>query len=63
MSGGWQDFAVLAMVSIAVAYLALRGWRSVTRRGPSGCAGCPSRGGKGPVDQVVSIGGIKKGRD
>ncbi len=58
MPVGWQDFAVLAAVALAISYLGRRGWRTLTRKGGGGCAGCPSRAGQGPPQQVVSIGTI-----
>ncbi|QDV32456.1 FeoB-associated Cys-rich membrane protein [Tautonia plasticadhaerens] len=64
MMTAWQDVAALAMVALALGYLARSGYRAVSTRGASGagcgsgCGNCPSgseAGANGRGEPLVMI--------
>ncbi|MEX2112312.1 MAG: hypothetical protein WD845_03960 [Pirellulales bacterium] len=54
----WQSIASLAIVSLAIAYLARIGWRTIVERKAAACGGgCKScaAGGEPPVVEIGAL--------
>ena len=61
----WQNIVALALVALAGAYLALTGWRILSRSKSSKCAGCSgvACGETSPEVAVVSMTDLGVGKE